>query len=73
MKALGAIVPSIVSRQVYYPGAKHLVPVLQLLVPGIDLVSWVCVPVCDICLSPFRRMTHPKRLTLPLSNYSTPY
>ena len=30
--------PAIVSRDVYYPGAKHLVPILQLLIPGIDLV-----------------------------------
>jgi hypothetical protein len=27
-----------VSRDVYYPGAKHLIPILQLLIPGIDLV-----------------------------------
>ncbi|KAG5648199.1 hypothetical protein DXG03_006154 [Asterophora parasitica] len=37
IKALGAVAPAIVSRQVYYPGAKHLVPILQLLIPGIDL------------------------------------
>ncbi|KAJ7130046.1 hypothetical protein C8R43DRAFT_1025561 [Mycena crocata] len=37
IKALGAIAPAIVSRKVYYPGAKHLVPILQLLIPGIDL------------------------------------
>jgi hypothetical protein len=38
IKALGAIAPAIVSRQVYYAGAKHLIPILQLLIPGIDLV-----------------------------------
>jgi hypothetical protein len=38
IKALGAIAPALVSREVYYPGAKHLVPILQLLIPGIDLV-----------------------------------
>lgn len=38
IKALGAVAPAIVSRNVYYPGAKHLVPILQLLIPGIDLV-----------------------------------
>lgn len=38
IKALGAIAPAIVSREVYYPGAKHLVPILELLLPGIDLV-----------------------------------
>ncbi|KAF5377624.1 hypothetical protein D9615_005155 [Tricholomella constricta] len=37
IKALGAVAPAIVSRQVYYAGAKHLVPILQLLIPGIDL------------------------------------
>jgi proteasome activator subunit 4 len=38
IKALGAIAPSLVCREVYYPGAKHLIQILQLLVPGIDLV-----------------------------------
>ncbi len=38
IKALGAIAPALVSREVYYPGAKHLVSILQLLIPGIDLV-----------------------------------
>ncbi|KAM6497955.1 hypothetical protein JOM56_005903 [Amanita muscaria] len=37
IKALGAVAPALVSRQVYYPGAKCLVPILQLLIPGIDL------------------------------------
>ena len=39
IKALGAIAPAIVCRDVYYPGAKFLVPLLQLLIPGIDLVG----------------------------------
>ncbi len=39
IKALGAVAPAIVSREVYYPGGKYLVPILQLLIPGIDLVS----------------------------------
>jgi len=39
IKALSSIVPAIVSRDIYYPGAKHLITILQLLVPGIDLVS----------------------------------
>ena len=38
IKALVAVAPALVSRDVYYPGAKHLVPILQLLIPGIDLV-----------------------------------
>jgi hypothetical protein len=38
IKALGAVAPAIVSREVYYAGAKHLIPILQLLIPGIDLV-----------------------------------
>ncbi|ESK98482.1 membrane protein [Moniliophthora roreri MCA 2997] len=37
IKALGAIAPALVSRDVYYGGAKHLVPILELLIPGIDL------------------------------------
>ncbi|KAF9056646.1 hypothetical protein BJ165DRAFT_1522537 [Panaeolus papilionaceus] len=37
IKALGAVAPALVCREVYYPGAKHLVPILQLLIPGIDL------------------------------------
>lgn len=47
IKALGAVAPTIVSRDVYYPGAKHLIQVLQLLVPGIDLVGIFYVP-CNI-------------------------
>ncbi|KAI0932581.1 hypothetical protein AcV5_004237 [Taiwanofungus camphoratus] len=37
IKALGAIAPALVCRDVYYPGAKHLIPILELLLPGIDL------------------------------------
>ncbi|KAF9073805.1 armadillo-type protein [Rhodocollybia butyracea] len=37
IKALGAVAPAIVCRRVYYPGAKHLLPILDLLIPGIDL------------------------------------
>ncbi|KAE9410746.1 ARM repeat-containing protein [Gymnopus androsaceus JB14] len=37
IKALGAVAPAIVCRKVYYPGAKYLVPILDLLIPGIDL------------------------------------
>ena len=39
IKALGAVAPALVCRDVYYAGAKHLLPVLELLLPGIDLVS----------------------------------
>lgn len=39
IKALGAVAPALVCRDVYYGGAKHLLPVLELLLPGIDLVS----------------------------------
>jgi proteasome activator subunit 4 len=39
IKALSSIVPAIVSREIYLPGAKNLITILQLLVPGIDLVS----------------------------------
>jgi len=44
IKALGAIAPAIVSRSIYYPGAKHLVALLQLLIPGIDLASSLVFP-----------------------------
>jgi hypothetical protein len=39
IQALANVAPAIVCRDVYYAGAKHLVPLLQLLIPGIDLVS----------------------------------
>lgn len=38
IKALGAVALGIVARDVYYGGAKHLVQILELLLPGIDLV-----------------------------------
>lgn len=38
IKALGAVALALVSREIYPPGAKHLVSILQLLIPGIDLV-----------------------------------
>ena len=38
IKALGAVAPAIVCRHIYYPGAKHLLPILELLLPAIDLV-----------------------------------
>lgn len=37
ISALGAITPAIYSRRIYYSGAKYLVTILQLLIPGIDL------------------------------------
>ncbi|KAF8649879.1 hypothetical protein AX16_005641 [Volvariella volvacea WC 439] len=37
IRALGAVSPAIACRGIYYPGAKNLVPLLQLLIPGIDL------------------------------------
>ena len=40
IKALGAVAPSLICRNVYYAGAKHLLPILELLLPGIDLVSY---------------------------------
>lgn len=49
IKALGAIAPALVSRDVYYPGAKHLVPILQLLIPGIDLVGSPQT-ICMMCM-----------------------
>ncbi|EDR15426.1 uncharacterized protein LACBIDRAFT_301740 [Laccaria bicolor S238N-H82] len=49
IKALGAVAPAIVSREVYYPGAKHLVPILELLIPGIDLND----PAKTLCTTSF--------------------
>ena len=40
IKALGAVAPALVCRHVYYPGAKYLLSILELLLPGIDLVSF---------------------------------
>ncbi|KAH7104159.1 hypothetical protein BKA62DRAFT_635182 [Auriculariales sp. MPI-PUGE-AT-0066] len=37
IKALGAVAVAIVSRQNYYAGAKYLLNILELLIPGIDL------------------------------------
>ncbi|KAG8874746.1 hypothetical protein FRB97_005668 [Tulasnella sp. 331] len=39
IKALGAISIGLVSRDLYYGGAKYLLQILELLLPGIDLVS----------------------------------
>ncbi|KAK7691509.1 hypothetical protein QCA50_004908 [Cerrena zonata] len=36
-KALHAVTDSMACRKVYYPGAKHILPILELLLPGIDL------------------------------------
>ncbi|KAF4606976.1 hypothetical protein EYR38_001031 [Pleurotus pulmonarius] len=49
IKALGAVVPSLVSRQVYYGGAKHLINIMHLLVPGIDLND----PTKTLCTTAF--------------------
>ncbi|KAF8887958.1 hypothetical protein CPB84DRAFT_1816581 [Gymnopilus junonius] len=49
IKALGAVAPAIVCRDVYYPGAKHLVPILELLIPGIDLND----PAKTLCTTAF--------------------
>ncbi|KAL0950828.1 hypothetical protein HGRIS_007590 [Hohenbuehelia grisea] len=49
IKALGAVVPALVSREVYYPGAKNLVPILNLLIPGIDLND----PAKTLCTTTF--------------------
>ncbi|CCA68831.1 hypothetical protein PIIN_02692 [Serendipita indica DSM 11827] len=37
IKGLGAVSSGLTSRAMYYPGAKHIAPVLELLIPGIDL------------------------------------
>ncbi|KAH7914507.1 hypothetical protein BJ138DRAFT_1143879 [Hygrophoropsis aurantiaca] len=53
IKALIAIIPCIASREVYYPGAKYLITILQLLIPGIDLndptkTSYTAAFFCEI-------------------------
>ncbi|KAF5384678.1 hypothetical protein D9757_006201 [Collybiopsis confluens] len=49
IKALGAVAPAIVSRKLYYPGAKYLLPILELLIPGIDLND----PAKTLCTTAF--------------------
>jgi proteasome activator subunit 4 len=39
IKALDAIAVALVSQEVYPPGAKHLIDLLDMLLPGIDLVG----------------------------------
>jgi proteasome activator subunit 4 len=67
MKALGSVGLGMVSRDIYYPGAKHLLPVLELLIPGIDLVSSFDRLVV-ISVHFFDRMTPPKLFAQPLSS-----
>jgi proteasome activator subunit 4 len=38
IKGIGAVSTCMTSRSLYYPGAKHIAPILELLIPGIDLV-----------------------------------
>ncbi|KAL4069445.1 hypothetical protein J3A83DRAFT_4095440 [Scleroderma citrinum] len=49
IRALCAIAPAIYSRSVYYPGAKYLITILQLLIPGIDLND----PTKTLCTAAF--------------------
>ncbi|KAG8908485.1 hypothetical protein FRB99_005843 [Tulasnella sp. 403] len=49
IKALGAIALGIVSRDLFHAGAKHLVHILELLLPGIDLND----PMKTICTTAF--------------------
>lgn len=67
MKALSSVGLGMVSRDIYYPGAKHLLPVLELLIPGIDLVSSsVCLMAIPTHL--FHRTTPPRLFAQPLSS-----
>ncbi|KAG8866672.1 hypothetical protein FRC20_007837 [Serendipita sp. 405] len=47
IKGLSAVCTGMTSRDMYYPGAKHISPVLELLIPGIDLND----PTKTICTS----------------------
>ncbi|GJJ09449.1 hypothetical protein Clacol_003672 [Clathrus columnatus] len=49
IKALGAITLSLTSRDIYHPGSKHLLPILELLLPGIDLND----PTKTLCTTAF--------------------
>ncbi|KAI5124439.1 hypothetical protein M0805_008323 [Coniferiporia weirii] len=49
IKALGAVALALVSRDIYYPGARHLVQILELLIPGIDLND----PTKTLCTTAF--------------------
>ncbi|KAF8587302.1 hypothetical protein K439DRAFT_1645895 [Ramaria rubella] len=49
IKALGAVALTLVSRDIYYPGSKHLLPILELLLPGIDLND----PTKTLCTTAF--------------------
>lgn len=49
IRALSAIAPAIYSRSIYYPGAKYLITILQLLIPGIDLND----PTKTLCTAAF--------------------
>ncbi|EJD55475.1 hypothetical protein AURDEDRAFT_109790 [Auricularia subglabra TFB-10046 SS5] len=49
IKALGAVALAIVSRKNYYAGAKYLLTILELLIPGIDLND----PAKTLCTTAF--------------------
>ncbi|CAG8533082.1 15387_t:CDS:10, partial [Acaulospora colombiana] len=47
IKGLGAVSMCMTSRSLYYPGSKHIAPILELLIPGIDLND----PTKTVCTS----------------------
>ncbi|PVF98837.1 hypothetical protein CPB86DRAFT_757643 [Serendipita vermifera] len=47
IKGLGAVSMCMTSRSLYYPGAKHIAPILELLIPGVDLND----PTKTVCTS----------------------
>jgi proteasome activator subunit 4 len=53
INGLGAVSMGMTSRDMYYPGAKHIMPILELLIPGIDLVSLILVSMNDPNTGPF--------------------
>jgi hypothetical protein len=78
IKGLGAVSMGMVSRSMYYPGAKYIAPVLELLIPGIDLVRRPQI-LEQVCTQILRRMTlqrlsaHPRcsKTSDSLSNLET--
>ena len=74
LKMLSAISLPLVSEVIWRPGQKHLLPLLDLCIPGIDLVrSTYVVIVCVQCSShTMFRMTLTKLSVLPCSS-SVPY
>lgn len=72
LSMLSGIARPLVCEKVWLGGQKHIVPLLELCIPGIDLVSSTILAAKDVCLI-MRRMIRPRLsarpcLSLPWSN-----